>query len=131
MYGKFFSSTFTGSMFGAGADVFAVWGYIIANTVNSTVEINPQLLSAILGMTPERVLTALEYLCSPDARSRNMDYEGRRLIKQGPFQYHVVSHEHYKGIRNEEERRAYNRKKQAESRERRKNSVKQDVNDNN
>jgi hypothetical protein len=107
-------------MFGAGTDVFAVWGYIIANTVNSTVEINPQLLASILGSTPERVESALEFLCAPDPRSRNDEHEGRRLLKQGPFQYYVVSHQHYRDIRNEDERRAYNRRKQAESRARRK-----------
>ena len=119
MYGKFFSSTFTGSMFGAGADVFAVWGYVIANAVESTVDLNPDLLGAVLGMTPERVKIAIDFLCSPDNRSRNHDQDGRRLIQQGPFQFHVVSHKHYKGIRNEDDRREYNRRKQAESRARR------------
>ena len=120
MYGKFFSSTFTGSMFGAGADVFAVWGYIIANTVESTVELNPQMLAAVLGSTPERVEMAIDFLCAPDPRSRNAEHEGRRLMKDGPFHYFVVSHQHYKAIRNEEERREYNRRKQAESRARKK-----------
>lgn len=129
MYGKFFSSTFTGSMYGAGTDIFALWGYIIANTINSTVEINPHLVAATLGTTTEAIERALEYLCAPDARSRNHDYDGRRLVQQGPFQYHVVSHQHYRAIRNEDERRAYNRQKQAESRARRKEGVKLDVND--
>ena len=119
MYGKFFSSTFTGSMFGAGADVFAVWGYVIANAVESTVDLNPDLLGAVLGMTPERVKIAITFLCCPDEWSRNHDQDGRRLIQQGPFQFHVVSHKHYKGIRNEDDRREYNRRKQAESRARR------------
>jgi len=110
-------------MFGAGADVFAVWGYVIANTVNSSIEINPQLLASILGSTPERVDMALEYLCAPDPRSRNPDRDGRRLIRQGPYQFHVVSHQHYRDIRNEEERREYNRVKMRESRERRKSQA--------
>lgn len=118
-------------MFGAGTDVFAVWGYIIANTTNSTVEINPTLLASILGSTTERVEAALDFLCSPDTRSRNPDEDGRRLIKQGPFQYHVVSHQHYRDIRNEDDRRAYNRTKQAESRARRKGGVNTNVNDSN
>jgi hypothetical protein len=95
--------------------------------VNSTVELNPQFLASILGATPERIEMALEYLCSPDSRSRNPDQDGRRLIKQGPFQYHVVSHQHYRDIRNEEDRRSYNRTKQAESRARRKSGVNTDV----
>jgi hypothetical protein len=107
-------------MFGAGTDVFAVWGYVIANTVNSTVELNPQLLAVVLGATPERIEAAIEYLCKPDPRSRNPEEDGKRLVKQGQFQFHVVSHQQYREMRNEDERREYNRVKMQESRARRK-----------
>ena len=52
MYGKIFASTFTGSMFGAGSDVFAVWGYVIANAQDSRIELNPRMLASTLGSTP-------------------------------------------------------------------------------
>ena len=120
MYGKFFSSTFTGSMFGAGPEAFAVWGYVIANTTDSRVELNPTLLAAIIGTTPEKVAIAIEYLTSPDSNSRNTDHEGRRLVKDGQFQYRVVSHEIYRAIMNEKERRDYNALKQRQSRDRKK-----------
>lgn len=120
MYGKFFSSTFTGSMFGAGSDVFAVWGYVIANTVNSSVELNPKMLAAALGTEVHKVEMAIEFLCRPDPASRNKDHDGCRLIHESAFQYKVVSHAHYRSIQNEEERREYNRRKQQESRSRRK-----------
>ena len=120
MYGKYFASTFTGSMFGAGPEVFAVWGYVIANTVNSTVELNPVMLAAVLGSTPEKVESAITFLCRPDPASRNKDREGARLVHENAFQYHVVSHALYRAIRNEDDRREYNRTKQAESRARRK-----------
>jgi len=123
MYGKFFSSTFTGSMFGAGTDVFALWGYVIANTVNSAVELNPKLLAVVLGSTEDKIESAIDYLCRPDPRSRNPEEEGKRLIKQGQFQYHVVSHQQYREMRNEDERREYNRLKMQESRARRKLST--------
>lgn len=123
MYGKFFSSTFTGSMFGAGADVFAVWAYVIANVNNSTVELNPNLIAAIIGITPAQVDMAIDFLCSPDPRSRNSEKEGCRLIKQAQFQYYVVSYEHYKAIRSEDERREYNRLKMRESRQRNRKNV--------
>ena len=126
MYGKLFSSTFSGSMFGAGADVFAVWAYIIANTINSKVEINPRVLAATIGTTPERIEAAVEFLCQPDPSSRNTEHEGRRLIREGQFQFFVVSHEHYRAIRNEDDRRAYNATKMREHRERKK-AVKRDV----
>lgn len=118
MYGKFFKSTFTGSMYGAGPTVFAVWGFVVANTVDSLVELNPAYLAPMLGTTPEDIKSAIEYLCQPDPNSRNHDEEGRRLIKCGSFQYTVVTYEVYRGIRSEDERRAYVRQKVREHRER-------------
>lgn len=116
MYGKFFASAFTGSMFGAGADVFAVWGYVIANAVEGSVELNPPLLAAIIGTTPERIASAIDRLCEADLKSRNQTEQGRRLVPDGAFQYRVVNHAHYRAIRNEDDRRAYNR--EAKRRER-------------
>ena len=110
MYGKFFASTFTGSMFGAGTDVFAVWGYVIANAdASGVVELNPSLIAAVLGASPDRIKTAIDVLSSPDAASRSVNNQGRRLAHEGGYQYLVVNHAAYRSIRNEEERRAYNR----------------------
>lgn len=131
MYGKFFASTFTGSMCGAGADIFAVWGYVVAHTCDSVVELNPHLLAAVLGITVERAELALQTLCAPDSRSRNPEHEGRRLLHEGAFTYRVVSHAYYRALRNEDDRRAYNRDAQRRSREKRgKNKMSNpDVND--
>ncbi len=109
MYGKYFASTFTGSMFGAGCEVFALWGYVIAMAVDGTVELNPAYLAAVLGATPEQVQSALDTLCAPDPRSRTPTADGARLIHESAFTYSVVNHGAYRAIRNEEERRAYNR----------------------
>ena len=121
MYGKFFASTFTGSMFGAGTDVFALWGYIIATATDGTVEVNPPFVAAVLGTTPERISDALTVLCDPDAGSRSGAEDGRRLIHEGAYQYRVVNHGLYRAIRNEEDRRAYNR--EAKRRERAKSQA--------
>ena len=118
MFGKHFKSMYDGSMYGAGADVFAVWGYVIAHTVKSAVELNTRKLASSIGMPPERVQVAIDYLCQPDPHSRNTEHEGRRLVKEGAFQYRVPSHDLYNGIRNEEERREYNRLKQQAYRDR-------------
>lgn len=126
MYGKFFASTFTGSMCGAGVDVFAVWGYVIANTVQSQVELNPKLLAAVLGSTEERVANAISFLCAPDPNSRSKNENGCRLVKEGQFAYFVPNHETYRRIANEEERREYLRVAKQKSRSKQK--VNQDVN---
>lgn len=108
-------------MVGAGAPVFAVWAYIIANqkpdrTVGMQVELNPKLLAFIIGETEESIDDTIAYLCAPDPESRTRDHEGRRLIKIGQFDYQVVNGMKYRNIRDEESRRTQNR--EAKRRER-------------
>jgi len=128
MYGKFFASTFTGSMMGAGPHVFAVWGYVIANTVNGQIELNPKLVATVIGCSSDDVKSAIDFLCSPDPESRSKEHEGKRMIREGQFAFKVVNHDKYKAIRNEDDRREYNRIKQQESRARKASAVKS-VND--
>ncbi len=118
MYGKFFSSTYTGSMFGAGSDVFAVWGYVIAHTQKGQVELNPKLLSAIIGSPETNIRKAIEKLCKPDPLSRSKIEDGKRLIREGEYAYKVPTYFTYRRIRDEDDRRAYNRLKKAEQRAR-------------
>ena len=118
MFGKLFQSTFTGSMFGAGPVVFAVWSYAIANVQKSRVDLNPAMLASILGSDAKAVQGAIDYLCSPDPRSRTKDHEGKRLIREGEFQYFMPTHEKYRAIRNDDERREYNRQSKANERAR-------------
>jgi hypothetical protein len=124
MFGKLFAQTFTGSMYGAGSHVFAVWAFVIANVRhNNTVELNPDMLAHQIGMAVEDVEKALAYLCAPDPRSRNQEHGGARLVLEGGFLYTVVSAAHYRGIRNEDERREYNRVKQRECRDRKRQQL--------
>jgi hypothetical protein len=118
MYGKHFESMYEGSMYGAGISVFAVWGYVISHARAGRVELNPKKLADTLGGTLEDVRGAIEFLMKPDPHSRHKEREGRRLVKEGEFQYLLPSWGAYQQIRNEDERRAYNRKKQAEYRAR-------------
>lgn len=107
MYGKLFQSTYTGSMVGSGAVVFAVWGYVIANCRDSIIELNAPLLAASIGCTTAEIEAAIEYLCKPDPNSRNSKEEGRRLIKLSAFSYHVTTYSEYQNIRDDEDRREY------------------------
>ncbi len=116
MWGKHFESMYDGSMYGAGLDVFAVWGYVISHARNGTIELNPKKVSDTLGGTMEDVQKAITFLMSPDPKSRWKTHGGRRLVKEGEFQYLIPSWDFYHAIRNEEERREYNRRKQAQYR---------------
>lgn len=117
MWGKHFESMYEGSMYGAGTNVFAVWGYVISHTRAGRVELNPKKLADTLGGTMEEIQKAIEYLMSPDPHSRHKEHQGRRLLKEGEFQYFLPSWASYQQIRNEEERREYNRNKQREYRQ--------------
>jgi len=128
MYGKHFASMYTGSMFGAGVHVFAVWGYAIAHAKNGVVELHPTYLSAVLGCNENDVKKAIDYLCREDQKSRNSTHQGRRLIKDGQFQFSIPTHEIYRNILNEDERKAYFRRKKQEERLRSKH-VKEHVKD--
>lgn len=129
MYGRIFESLYEGSMVGSGTPVFAVWGYVIAKMkpdkdVGAQVDLNPTLLSFILGDKESVIEGAIAKLCRPDPKSTTPDNEGRRLVKLGQFSYQVVNGAKYMAIRNEEERRRSNRESQQRLRERRKGKVK-------
>ena len=97
-------------MIGLGPITFAVWGYVIANTINSYVELNPVLIAAIFGkITPKEIEDAIDVLCQPDPKSRTPINDGRRLIREGQFQYFVPTHEQYRSTRNADDRRDYMR----------------------
>lgn len=125
MFGKHFISLYTGSMVGAGAVPFAVLGYVIAaqrphRELGSVVELNPVLLSAMLGEKVEDVEKGIKFLCSPDKNSRSKEADGRRLVEAGPFLYQVVNGAKYRAIRDEEARLEQLRTAQRTHREKKK-----------
>ena len=123
MYGKSFESKYEGSMVGAGVYVFAVWDYCITKNRSGIVELNPKLLAFVLDgdtdgskRSAEHIESAIEYLTRPDPESRSKEDEGRRLVKEGAFQYRMVNWAAYDGLKSLAEQREYNRRKQAEYR---------------
>lgn len=108
MFGKIFDSLFTGSMRGAGADVIAVWAYVISHTQeDSHLEMNAEDIAPRIGMTVEDALKAIEFLCAPDSNSRSKSEGGARLVREGQFLYRVVNHGEYRNIRDKDDRREY------------------------
>lgn len=123
MYGKSYESQYEGSMVGAGLNVFAVWGYVITKVRDGYVELNPRLLAFKLGGTVKEIEAALDYLQQPDPDSRSKSEGGRRLVKEGQFQYRMVNWAEYNRIRTEQDRREYNRQAQAIHRAAKKKSL--------
>lgn len=122
-FGKIYPSTYTGSMYGSGAIVFAVWSYVLANAWDGLVEINPPLVASVIGCDVSDVERALEKLCGPDYASRNPDEEGRRLIHQEAFTYRLTSWDKYHTMATTALQRERNTASQARSRERKRNAL--------
>ncbi len=119
MYGKIYEQTFTGSMYGNGSHIFAVWSYVIAHTKpDAMVELNPAALASMIGEDISRIEQAIEHFKSPDVRSRSKEFEGRRLIQKGEFIYFVPQYHKYHGFANNKERREYFAAKKREQRQR-------------
>lgn len=109
MFGRHFESMYTGSMIGAGSVAFALMGYVISHMRPPAfdVELNPKLLAFILGDPEDEIEKAIEFLCSPDLKSRSKAEEGRRLVRRNEYLYHVVNGETYNAIRNDADKKAY------------------------
>jgi len=118
MYGRHFQSMYTGSMYGQGFGLFAVWGYVVSHEREGMVELNPKLLSDLFGESLEDVSTIINTLCSPDDDSRSKAQNGRRLVKIGQFAYQVVNAAEYAKMASEADRRRYLAQKQREHRKR-------------
>lgn len=124
-FGKHYASMYRGSMVGAGAVVFALMGYVIAEQKPCAdgvfrLELNPKLLAFVIGESEERIREGLEFLCSADAESRTKSEEGRRLVKEGEFLYRVVNGAKYRAFGSAARRKEQNRVNQAALRNRRK-----------
>lgn len=122
-FGLVYASTFDGSMYGTSPVVFCVWMYVLAHGYGGEVSLNPKKLADTFGTTVADIEAAIRLHCAPDPESRSDADEGRRLRHLGGVRYEVVNHELYKNARALEEKRAYDRQKKRESRERQRGSV--------
>lgn len=119
MYGKIYPSLYTGSLYGKGAMVLALWPYIIAHAridENSTVELNPALLANVFGEPVDSITKAIDFFCQPDPESRTTEEQGRRLIKAGTFLYRVVNLQKYRDNETDDARRLFWRDKKRRQR---------------
>jgi len=109
-------------MIGAGPVAFALWPYIITNArpdEGSLIDLNPDLIAAIFGCSPNQIQEAIDFFCQPDARSRTATSDGCRLIKKSPLTYFVVNLEHYRFLDDSDDRREYWRSAKANQRSKR------------
>ena len=117
MFAKVFRTLFYGSMTGQ-ADPQLVFICLLTHAdADGHVELPPSAISAVCGLTPERVQAALAVLEAPDSASRTDAREGRRLEPTGPGRWQIVNHAKYRAMRDEDERRRQTREAVARHRE--------------
>lgn len=87
---------------------------------SGAVDMTEEAISRRINLPLEKVKNFTVELAAPDAQTRTPTHDGRRIIRLDPgraWGWLIVNYEHYRNIRNEEERRAYNRDAQRKSRD--------------
>lgn len=90
-------SEFAGStMLKHGPDVVAIWMLLLATTDKMGESyMQPSAAASLLRISDERSATAFEILKAPDPDSKNVEMEGRRIVRKENGKWLVVSHAKY------------------------------------
>lgn len=108
MFAKVFASLWDGTMVGR-ADAQLVFIYLLANCDRKGFIFHGrEKIAALTGIPIERVHDAIGFLESPDEHSKSEASEGRRIIRTAAernWGWCIVNYEHYRSIRDEDERR--------------------------
>lgn len=117
---KLFSSILDSTIWQEPAETRLVWITLLA-MADRQGEVHASIpgLAKRSGVTLEQCELALECLLSPDPYSRTADFEGRR-IQRIDGGWELLNHAKYRALLSAEERREYNRRKQAEYRAKKK-----------
>lgn len=114
---KLFNSILHSTIWSESNDTRILWITMLAmSDRNGCVNASVPGLARMAGITVEETQASLAKFQEPDQFSRTSDFEGRR-IKVIDGGWHLLNHGKYREMLSTEERREYNRKKQAERRQ--------------
>ena len=122
MYAPLFASLYQGSMSGK-SDLLLVWPCLLAHAdPRGNIDMHPRVISALTGLSIDRVEAALLELEAddPDSRTRDETYGGRRLVRldEGKrWGWFVVNHALYRDLATLGKVRAQAAERQARKRE--------------
>lgn len=128
-YTKLFQSILDSTIWQESNETRLLWITMLAmSDKNGEVQAAIPGLAKRAGITIQECEDGLATLLSPDPYSRTPDHEGRRIevISGG---WSLLNHAKYRELMSYEERKEYNRRKQAESRAKKANGASKDVND--
>lgn len=120
-YTKLFNSILASTIWRADDKTRIVWITLLAMSDKDGIcEGSVPGLADMARVSLEDCEHALLELSSPDAYSRTSEHEGRRIEAVDGVGWRLLNHAKYRAKMSEDERREYNRKKQAEWREKHK-----------
>jgi hypothetical protein len=108
-YGKIHDSIFDSSIMEENIDTRYVWFcFITVADKNGIVDATIPALSRKFNMSNERLEKAIKCLSEPDLSSRTPDDDGRRIKPiRNTFGWQIINYEHYRDIRNYNDRQEY------------------------
>jgi hypothetical protein len=119
-YTKLFGSILDSTVWQEALEVKVVWITLLAmSDKDGKVEGSVPGLAARAGVTIEQCEVALDKFRSPDKYSRTQEHEGRR-VADADGGWILLNHAKYRDMMSTQDRREYQRVKQAEYRKRRK-----------
>jgi hypothetical protein len=115
-YVKLFSSILTSTIWQEPKETKLLWITMLAmSNRDGVVEGSVPGLAKAAGITIDEAVESLKRLCDKDFWSRTQDHEGRRIeVVDGGWR--LLNHGKYRALMSLDERREYNRRKQAEYR---------------
>ncbi len=117
MYTKLYRTIFDGSLYGQFEAITVFMAMLALADHHGEVDAFPAKIAGCLGCDVDFVIKGIEDLLLPDPHSRTPAKDGCRIIpllndegNDRPFGWKIVNYKKYREIRNEEERREYQRK---------------------
>lgn len=115
MYGKIFASMYQGTLRGRKNEILVFTNMIASSDAKGWVDKHWRAIAEETGLTIDEVKEAIKYLEAPDAESRSIDHDGKRLLRideHREWGWIIVNYGKYRNIRDEETRRAQIREAQ-------------------
>lgn len=119
MYVKLFASIYEGTLRGKAHAQLVFINLLVHANAHGEADIHPQAIADETGLALDDVKHVIDMLETPDPESRSHEESGRRITRLDEHRtwgWRIVNYIKYRGIRNEDDRREYNRLKKAESR---------------
>jgi hypothetical protein len=112
MFAKVFAQIFDSSIAEDHTIRHVFMDLLVLADVDGVIDMTKEAISRRTNVPLEIITKSIDVLCAPDVASRSKDEDGRRLMpidSRRPWGWQVVNYHRYRGMKDEESRRAYYR----------------------